>query len=82
LSSKIVTKFIKLLNLYKFNEIIIATNWTNNGELTAVFLKKIILNYLPNAVIYRLAVGLPINSALDYADNATLKHALKNKTNY
>jgi recombination protein RecR len=26
LSSKIVTKFIKLLNLYKFNEIIIATN--------------------------------------------------------
>ena len=32
--------------------------------------------------IYRLAVGLPINSALNYADNETLSQAIKNKTKY
>jgi len=37
---------------------------------------------LPQAKVYRLATGLPINSALDYADNMTLSLAIKNKTNY
>jgi recombination protein RecR len=71
-----------MLKLYKFNEVTIATNWTSNGEVTAVFLKKVINNSIGRAKIYRLAVGLPINSALEYADSTTIKHALKNKTEY
>jgi recombination protein RecR len=69
------------LKSHSFDEIILATNWTINGEATAVFVKKII-NELTNANVYRLALGLPINSALDYADNMTLKFAIKNKTKY
>jgi recombination protein RecR len=72
---------MSLLQSHNFSEIILATNWTINGEGTAVFIKKII-NELSKANVYRLALGLPINSALDYADNTTLKYALENKTKY
>jgi recombination protein RecR len=70
-----------LLNNHTFDEIILATNWTINGEATALFIKKII-NQISSASVYRLALGLPINSALDYADNTTLSFAIKNKTKY
>ncbi|MCF0227243.1 MAG: recombination protein RecR [Malacoplasma sp.] len=75
----------KLLNYLKENEvkeIILATNWTPNGEATAIFIKGIVNQMYPSVSIYRLAVGLPINSALNYADNETLAHSLKNKTKY
>jgi recombination protein RecR len=81
LSHEVIKKFMNLLNHNKYQEILIATNWTINGEATAVFIKKII-NELSTASVYRLALGLPINSALDYADNITLKYALQNKTKY
>jgi recombination protein RecR len=73
---------LSILNKYKFKEVTIATSWTNNGEYTAGYLKNIIRKGNDEIKIYRLAVGLPINSALDYADNVTIKHALKNKTEY
>ena len=82
LNKKTTKKLFDLLNKRKFNEIILATNWTPNGEATAFFLKKVINELSPNANIYRLAVGLPINSALNYADNETLSQAIKNKTKY
>jgi recombination protein RecR len=72
---------MELLQSHHFDEVILATNWTINGEATAVFIKKII-NQLSKANVYRLALGLPINSALDYADNMTLKYAIENKTKY
>ena len=62
-----------------FNEITIATNFTINGEATNIFIKKILSSILPNVSFYKLAIGLPINSALDYADATTLKVAIKNK---
>jgi recombination protein RecR len=82
LNSKIINKLVVMINKYKFKEIIIATNWTINGEATAAFIKKMLNEILPTASIYRLAIGLPINSALDYADNTTLKSAIENKTKY
>ncbi len=82
LDKEITKKLIKLLKTKDFKEIIIATNWTPNGEATAYFIKQIINEMFPNIKIFRLAVGLPINSALNYADNETLTQALKNKTIY
>jgi recombination protein RecR len=81
LDHEIIKKFMHLLQTHSFDEIILATNWTINGEATAVFIKKII-NEVSKANVYRLALGLPINSALDYADNTTLKYAIENKTKY
>ena len=82
INKETIQKLIHYLNANKFNEIILATNWTANGEATAYFLKGLINEYLPNTKLYRLAVGLPINSALNYADCETLSHAIKNKTKY
>lgn len=82
LNPETVKKLMKLLSSNKYKEIIIATNWTPNGEATAIFLKQIINNLLPNTAIFRIAVGLPINSALSYADSETLSQAIKNKTKY
>ncbi|MBP5256751.1 MAG: recombination protein RecR [Mycoplasma sp.] len=82
LNKEVVKKLMEQLKKKKFNEIIFATNWTPNGEATAFFLKNIIKEILPNATFYRLAVGLPINSVLNYADNETLSQAIKNKTKY
>lgn len=82
LNPETVKKLIKLLTSNKYKEIIIATNWTPNGEATAIFIKQIINNLNPKINIFRIAVGLPINSALSYADNETLSQALKNKTKY
>lgn len=67
----------RVQNDKRINEIIIATNFTQDGEMTAAY----ILNLLENVKIkiYRIGFGLPLNSAVDYADNETLKHALSNK---
>lgn len=82
INSNTIKKLMSLVNAKSFKEIIICTNCTINGEATAIFLKKIIEQIQPNTVVYRLAVGLPINSSIDYADNETLKLAIRNKTKY
>ncbi len=81
LNQQVVQKLMDLLKKSKIKEVIIATNWTVNGEATAAFVKKII-NTISDVEVFRIALGLPINSALDYADNLTLKYAIKNKTKY
>ena len=79
INEKTIKKLIILCKKKLFNEVIIATNFTINGEATNIFIKKLLLQILPNTFFYKLAVGLPINSALDYADTTTLKVAIKNK---
>lgn len=81
LDKKSIAKFINLLKSNNFEEIIIATNWTPNGEATACFIRAVVKE-IADCKVYRLAVGLPINSALNYADSETLKFSIKNKTKY
>jgi len=67
----------KLLNRIKnggVKEIIIALNFTLEGETTALYLTKILRDHLK---ITRLAKGLPAGSDLEYADELTLANALK-----
>ncbi len=82
LNQTTIKKLLTLINKNEVSEIILATNWTPNGEATAFFLKGIINQMYPNILISRLAVGLPINSSLSYADNDTLSQAIKNRTKY
>lgn len=77
---RITRKLVNLCTNKEFKEIIIATNFTINGEATNIYLNKVIKEVLPKCETYKLAIGLPVNSALDYADEYTLKYALKNKT--
>ena len=58
-------------------EIIVATNPTQDGEVTAMYLSK----YLkPMGVkVTRLAYGIPVGSDLEYADEITLGRAIEGR---
>lgn len=55
-------------------EIIIATDPDNDGELTAQFLIKKISKF--KVKIYRISIGVPLGTQIEYIDSATLGKAL------
>lgn len=58
-------------------EIIIATNPTAEGEATAVYLSRLIK---PLGVrVTRIAMGVPVGSDLEYADEATMLKAMEGR---
>ena len=59
-------------------EIIIATNPTIEGETTAIYLSKVLKDYVPN--ITRLAYGLQMGGTLDYTDSLTLAKAIEGRS--
>lgn len=58
-------------------EIIVATSPTLDGEMTALYLDKVLKD--KGVLVTRLAHGLPMGSSLDYADDLTLIKALDNR---
>ena len=71
-------KLIKRVDGGGFKEIIIATNPTVEGEATALYLLKMLKD--TGVRITRLAMGLPVGSDLDFADQVTIKKALEGRT--
>ncbi len=61
-----------------FREIIIATNPTAEGEATAHYLAGILRDR--GARLTRLAMGLPVGSDLDFADQVTIRKSLEGRT--
>jgi recombination protein RecR len=61
-----------------FKEIIIATNPTAEGEATANYLVRLLKNF--PIKLTRLAMGLPVGSDIDFADQVTIKKALEGRT--
>jgi recombination protein RecR len=58
-------------------EIIIATNPTAEGEATAMYLSKLIK---PLGVrVTRIAMGIPVGSDLEYADEVTMLKSLEGR---
>ena len=58
-------------------EIIIAVSPTMDGEMTALYLDKVLKE--KGVLVTRLAHGLPMGASLDYADELTLIKALDNR---
>ncbi len=58
-------------------EVIIATSPTMDGEMTALYLDKILKDR--QILVTRLAHGLPMGASLDYADDLTLIKAMDNR---
>ena len=58
-------------------EVIVATSPTMDGEMTALYLDKLLNE--KGILVTRIAHGLPMGSALDYADDLTLIKALSNR---
>lgn len=69
-----INKLAKRLQTEEVKELILALNFTLEGETTALYLGKILKNRIK---ITRLAKGLPAGSDLEYADETTLSSALK-----
>ncbi len=61
----------------EMKEIIVAVSPTMDGEMTSLYLNKILHD--KGILITRLAHGLPMGSSLDYADELTLIKALNNR---
>jgi len=60
-------------------EIIIATNASVEGESTALFLQRMVLDAGITVIMSRLARGIPVGVDLEYADQITLTHALEGR---
>ncbi len=58
-------------------EIIIATNPTVEGEATAVYLSRLLKPLGPR--VTRIAMGIPVGSDLDFADEVTMSRSLENR---
>ena len=70
-------ELIARVNAENVQEVIVATNPTPDGEVTAMYISK----YLkPLGVkVTRLAYGIPVGSDLEYADEVTLGRAIEGR---
>lgn len=63
-----------------FSEVIIATNPTEEGDTTALYIRHILQD--TGITVSRLAAGLPIGGDLEYADRLTLARSIKGRVSF
>jgi recombination protein RecR len=72
-----IAPLLKRLEQGGFQEILIATNFTVEGDATALYLAKLIQ---PLGIrVTRLAYGIPMGSELEYVDEATVNRAVEGR---
>lgn len=62
----------------EIQEVIVATNATAEGEATALYLSRLV--HPLGIQVSRIAHGVPMGGGLEYADDATLSHAMQGRT--
>lgn len=72
---------VKRIEGGEFSEIIIATNPTEEGDTTALYIRHMLRDY-PGLSLSRLAAGLPIGGDLEFADRSTLVRSLRGRVRY
>lgn len=72
-----IQSLVNRVHAQKIEEVIIATNPTTEGDVTAIYIAKLLK---PLGVkVTRIARGLPMGSDLDLADTTTLSRALEGR---
>jgi recombination protein RecR len=61
-------------------EVVLATNFTNEGEATAHYLAEML--HARGMKVSRIARGLPVGGELEYSDAATVAQALVERRDY
>ncbi|MEK7560978.1 MAG: recombination mediator RecR [Patescibacteria group bacterium] len=64
-------------------EVILATNSTTEGDTTALYIERILeplATQYQNLSVSRLGRGLSLGAELEYSDDVTIRHALKNRS--
>ena len=69
---------IKRVEQGNIKEVILATDLTMEGEITSMYIAKLLAKY-KDLKVSRLAHGLPMGAQLDYADELTLFKAFSNR---
>jgi len=72
-----IKSLIDRLSKNDVQEIILATNPTVEGEATAVYLSRLLKPLGPR--ITRIAMGIPVGSDLEFADEVTMLRSLENR---
>ena len=71
---------INRLQAGEVREVILATNPNVEGEATALYLSKLIKPL--GLKVTRIAMGVPVGSDLDYADEVTVSKALEGRRDF
>lgn len=74
-------KLLKRIDEGSFGELIIATNPTEEGDTTALYIRHLLKDH-SEISITRLASGLPIGGDLEYADRITLARSLRGRVRF
>jgi len=72
-------ELMQRVNNEYIDEVIIATNPTPDGEITAMYISRALRPF--DVKVSRLAYGIPVGSDLEYADEVTLGRALEGRRN-
>jgi recombination protein RecR len=72
-----VRELLERMRSGAFKEVIIATDFNTEGEATALYLYKVLKD--SGAKLTRVAYGIPVGSALEHADQATLEKAFEGR---
>ena len=69
-----IKSLLERVSRENITEVILATNPNVEGEATAIYLAKLLKPF--GARVTRIAMGLPVGSDLDYADEVTMHKAM------
>lgn len=73
-----ITELLARIGQDVVNEVVIATNFTVEGEATALYLTKALKAL--NVKVTRLAHGIPLGSDIEFVDAATVQWALQGRS--
>lgn len=73
-----IDRLMRRLEEDTVREVILATNATAEGEVTATYLSQKIA--ARGIIVTRIAHGVPMGGGLEFADDATLAHAIQGRT--
>lgn len=72
-----IKELLERIGRHEVEEVILATNPTVEGEATAVYLARLLK---PLGVkVTRIAMGIPVGSDLEFADEVTMSKSLENR---
>lgn len=72
-----IAELLERVRVGAVNEVVIATNFTVEGEATALYLTKLLKPL--DVRVTRLAHGIPLGSDIEYVDAATVQWALQGR---
>ncbi len=72
-----IEELVKRIEKERIKEVIIATNPTVDGEATSQYIVQILKPL--NVKLTRLAIGIPVGSDIDFADQVTIARALEGR---